>query len=102
MDAVVARAMLSRTAAVPLLALFLVGLPSCAAWHEARQKNEMKSFRANVLPKASFALSCPVDQLQVQLMPVEFAEDALVSGCGKKATFHLMTSGWVMESASSP
>ncbi len=62
----------------------------------------MKEFRASTLTKAAFSLDCPEAQVQVQLVPenVAIAHDALVSGCGRKATYVRTKAGWIMESES--
>ena len=84
------------------LAIGTIALTSaaCGAWTEGKRDVAMSNFRDTTLEKASFALDCPAEKLQVKLVPEgeAFPDNALVGGCGQKATFVRVSGDWVMES----
>jgi hypothetical protein len=89
--------MLFRTLAIGTIALTSA---ACGAWTEGHRDVAMNSFRNTTLEKASFALDCPAEKLEVKLVPESeaFPNNALVGGCGQKATFVRVGGDWVMES----
>jgi hypothetical protein len=79
--------------------VILVG-SGCAGWNQGHRDNAMAEFDRTTLAKAAFSLDCEKDQVQVLLVPEEepFPNNALVSGCGNKATYVKTSQGWIMES----
>jgi hypothetical protein len=77
-------------------------LTACAGWTQAHRDNAMSEFRSTTLAKASFSLDCPESQLLVQLVPEGEAmpHNALVSGCGRRATYVRTRAGWLLEGTS--
>jgi hypothetical protein len=75
-------------------------LGACGGWTQAHRNNAMAEFRDTTLQKAAFSLDCTVENTQFQLVPEgdPFPNTALVSGCGRKATYFQTKAGWTMES----
>lgn len=79
--------------------LLLVG---CGGWSAAHRDNAMKEFRGSALPSAAATMNCTEDKLAVRLLPDNeaFPDRALVTGCGRTASYVKTRAGWVMESHS--
>ncbi|MFO0761587.1 MAG: hypothetical protein U0359_34410 [Byssovorax sp.] len=85
--------------ALPLLCL-TGALTACAGWTQAHRDNAMAEFKKTTMAKAAFSLDCAEAQIEVKLVPEDkpFPTTALVSGCGKKATYVKVNGDWLMES----
>ena len=98
--------MIKRTARLAITSILVLGLAAC--WTperiEAAHAASAQRFRETQLSKAAFTLDCPAAALEVHLVPEgdPFPDNALVSGCGRKATFVKVGGLWVMDSASKP
>ena len=87
-------------AARPLSLLFALTLTACGGWTQAHRDNAMNEFRRTTLAKAAFSLECAEAQLEIKLVPEgeAFPKSALVTGCGKRASYVKVGGDWLMES----
>jgi hypothetical protein len=76
------------------------GVVGCGHVTEQRRQLAIENFHHYALEKAAFSLNCQKEALHVSFVPEDSpTPDALVSGCGQKATYVFVEgAGWVMES----
>ncbi|MEM9693203.1 MAG: hypothetical protein AAGA56_11705 [Myxococcota bacterium] len=92
----------ARRVVSPLAILLCLPLSACSGiivgtqtWFDTNQTG-----KALLARRASFDLSCPAEQLS--FMCLQNCETAGVSGCGQKASYVYVDSGWVLNSDSKP